>query len=68
MITIQEIAPDVDWDNEPNGTKLVELGMDSALLMEVCAVLEEATGKSITEDDMYELTVGDVRKALQPSK
>lgn len=64
MDRIQETVPGIDWDNENDDTKLVELGIDSALLIEVCAIVEEVTERSITEDDMYELTVGEVKRRL----
>lgn len=64
MDRIKETVPGIDWDNENDDTKLIELGIDSALLIEVCAIVEEVTEQSITEDDMYELTVGEVKRRL----
>ena len=39
-------------------TKLTELGVDSVKLVEVAALVEEQYDVPITEERMYELTVG----------
>ena len=64
MDRIKQVVPGVDWDNTSDETKLVALGVDSVLLMEVCAMVEEISGRTITEDEIYEMTVGDVKQRI----
>ena len=47
-------------------TKLVELGADSMKLVQVGALVEDTVGTELTQEDMFKMTVGSLRRLLSP--